>query len=312
MPVKLGYLLPTREQIMAGDPSTRKLLDQGKLAADLGFNSLWAGDSLTARPRHDPLTLLAATASAIPDVQVGTAVLLPALRNPVVLAQQLATIDQISEGRLIIGAGIAGDMPAIRAEFASASVPFEGRVGRFMEGFRLCKALWKGEPVSWDGRWVLDNATLAPTPYRPEGPPIWVGTSADAGIARTAKHFDGWFPIGPDLETFATRQQQLAKEATAVGRDPKDLTTALYMTLCIDSNAERADAAINDYLQDYYGVPPKLMRQIQACYGGPIEKVAEFIRGYVSAGASHLVLRLVGDHRSQLELLAAHRDALSV
>ena len=74
----------------------------------IGIDSIWVGDSLLARPRHDPLTLLAAVAAAVPDVGLGTAVLLPALRNPVVLAQQLATIDQISEGRLIIGAGIAG------------------------------------------------------------------------------------------------------------------------------------------------------------------------------------------------------------
>lgn len=311
MPTKLGYLLPTREQIMAGQPGTKTLLDQGKRAADLGFDSLWVGDSLTARARHDPLTLLAATAAAIPQVQIGTAVLLPALRNPVILAQQLATIDQISEGRLIIGAGIAADMPAIRAEFLSAGVPFEGRVGRFMEGFRLCKALWRGEPVTWNGRWVLDEATLAPTPFHPEGPPIWVGTGADAGIARTAKHFDGWFPIGPDLETFTKRQQQFESNAAEAGRNPDNLTTALYLTLCVDSNAERADAEINTYLEGYYGVPPKLMRQVQACYGGPIEKVVEFIQGYVAAGASHLVLRLVGDHSSQLKLLAAHRDALS-
>src|SRR6266436_6047818 len=81
------------------------------------------------------------------------AVFLPALRNPVVLAHQLATLDQISEGRLVLGAGIASDVPNIRAEFVAAGVPFEGRVGRMMEGLRLARALWTGKPVDWDGRW---------------------------------------------------------------------------------------------------------------------------------------------------------------
>ena len=104
MSVKLGYLLPTREKIMLGRPEAGPLLDGARRARSLGFDSIWVGDSLLARPRHDPLTLLAAVAAAVPDVALGTAVLLPALRNPVVLAQQLATIDQISEGRLILGA----------------------------------------------------------------------------------------------------------------------------------------------------------------------------------------------------------------
>ncbi len=122
MGVKLGYLLPTRENIMAGQPGTRSLLDAAALARRCGFDSIWVGDSLLARPRHDPLTLLAAVAAAVPDIELGSAVLLPALRNPVVLAQQLATIDQISEGRLILGVGIGGDTPGIRAEFAAAGL----------------------------------------------------------------------------------------------------------------------------------------------------------------------------------------------
>ena len=112
MALKLGYLLPTRERIMSSSPSVRPMIDSAMRASDLGFDSIWAGDSLIARPRHDPITLLAGVAGAIPHVEVGTAVLLPALRNPVVLAQQLATLDQIAEGKLIVGAGIAPDTPA--------------------------------------------------------------------------------------------------------------------------------------------------------------------------------------------------------
>ena len=91
---------------------------------------------------------------------------LPALPNPVVLAHQLATLDQISENRLVLGAGIASDVPNIRAEFVAAGVPFEGRVGRMMEGLRLARALWAGEPVDWDGRWRVEGGVLGPTPYQ--------------------------------------------------------------------------------------------------------------------------------------------------
>src|ERR1700740_3664675 len=164
MPLKFGYLLPTRERIMEGRPDAGPLLDLAARAEALGYDSIWVGDSLLARPRHEPLTLLAGLAGRVPQVTLGTAVLLPALRNPVLLAHQVATLDQVSEGRFILGVGIARDVPNIRAEFAAASVPFEKRVGRMMEGLRLCRALWTGEPVNWDGRWPVQGGVLAPTP----------------------------------------------------------------------------------------------------------------------------------------------------
>ena len=307
MKPKIGYLLPTRENIMRDDHSGASLMTAAKNAHDLGFDSLWAGDSLLARPRHDPLTLLAAVAGALPGTTVGTAVLLPALRNPVVLAQQLATIDQLSNGNLIIGAGIAADNPAIRAEFTAAGVTFEKRLGRFMEGMRLCRALWSGEPVDWDGRWQLSNATLAPKPYRPEGPPIWIGTTVDAGIERIAKHYDGWFPIGPNAQSFAEREALLQTKLTEAGRTNDAVTRAIYLTVAIGADEVTQEAAIDAYLEDYYNVPAKLMRHVQACCGGPLDRVLGFIRQFAEAGAQHIVLRLVGEHTSQLQLISDHR-----
>ncbi|MEM1434008.1 MAG: LLM class flavin-dependent oxidoreductase [Pseudomonadota bacterium] len=307
-PISLGYLLPTREQIMRGVHDTAPLLDAARHAETLGFDSLWVGDSLFARPRHDPLTLLAALATATQQPRLGTAVLLPALRNPVLLAQQLATIDQLSSGRLIVGAGIAADAPPIHAEFRAAGVPFEKRVGRFVEGFNLCRALWRGEPVDWDGRWTLEQATLAPQPVQPGGPPIWLASSVDAGVARAARLFDGWFPIGPDAATIA-RQQQLL-EATAAAADRPRPATAVYLTLCIDDDAKRAEQAIDDYLTDYYQMPAAIMRRVQACCGGTETQIVDFLQSFVDAGADHLVLRIVGDQTTSLRTLAQLKELL--
>ncbi|HXO01918.1 MAG TPA: LLM class flavin-dependent oxidoreductase, partial [Stellaceae bacterium] len=93
MSPRIGYLLPTRERVMEGRPEAASLLALAERAERLGFDSIWVGDSLLARPRHDPLTLLAAVAARTKRAELGTAVLLPALRNPVVLAQQIATLD---------------------------------------------------------------------------------------------------------------------------------------------------------------------------------------------------------------------------
>ena len=127
MPPRIGYLLPTREQVMEGRPEAAPLLALAERAEDLGFDSIWVGDSILARPRHEPLTLLSAVAARTRRAELGTAVLLPALRNPVVLAHGIATLDQISEGRFILGVGIASDVANIRAEFVACGVPFERR-----------------------------------------------------------------------------------------------------------------------------------------------------------------------------------------
>jgi alkanesulfonate monooxygenase SsuD/methylene tetrahydromethanopterin reductase-like flavin-dependent oxidoreductase (luciferase family) len=115
---------------------------------------------------------------------------LPALRNPVVLAQQVSTLDRISEGRLILGVGIAPDVPNVRAEFEAAGVPFDKRVGRLVEGLALARALWTGKPVDWpraaEGRWKVKSAVLGPTPHRPGGPPIWIaGSTAGSPTPRS-------------------------------------------------------------------------------------------------------------------------------
>src|SRR5829696_2939652 len=141
MPTEFGLLLPTRELVMSGRPSTEPMLTLAERAESAGFDAAWIGDSLIARPRHEPLTLLAAVAARTKRMKLGTAVLLPALRQPVVLAHVIGTLDRVAEGRLILGVGIAADQPAIRKEFAAAGVPFEKRVGRFKEILEICQSL---------------------------------------------------------------------------------------------------------------------------------------------------------------------------
>ena len=139
--VEIGVLLPTREAVMSGRFETAPLLRMAEQIEALGYDSVWVGDSLLARPRFEPLTLLAAVAARTTRVAVGTAVLLPALRHPLILAQVVATVDRIAEGRLRLGVGIAPDSPAVRREFEAAGVPFAQRVGRLVESIDICRRL---------------------------------------------------------------------------------------------------------------------------------------------------------------------------
>ncbi len=311
MPFKLGYLLPTRERIMEGQPAAAPLLALAERAEALGYDSVWVGDSLLARPRHEPLTLLAGVAGRARRVEIGTAVLLPALRNPVLLAHQVATLDQVSEGRLILGVGFASDRPNIRAEFASAGVPFEKRLGRMMEGLRLCRAFWRGEKVDWDGRWQVTGGLLAPTPHRSGGLPLWIGGNLPASLERAGKWFDGWFPNAPDAAAYAANWQTIQSLAREAGRDPAAMTGAMYLTVALDEDADRAQARLNAFLEGYYGQPAAVIRRRQVCYGGPVGGIAEWLSGYVKAGASHLVLRFAGDHERNMAAVAGLRREIS-
>jgi alkanesulfonate monooxygenase SsuD/methylene tetrahydromethanopterin reductase-like flavin-dependent oxidoreductase (luciferase family) len=228
----------------------------------------------------------------------------------VVLAQQVATLDQIAEGRVILGMGIASDLPNIRAEFAAAGVPFEKRVGRMLEGLQLCRALWSGKPVDWQGRWTVVGSTLGPTPHRPGGPPIWLGGTARAGLERIARHFDGWFPNKPDAAWYAGQWAELQKLSREAGRAPGAITGAAYLTLAIDEDAARAERRLDAFVENYYGQPAAEMRARQACYAGSAAGAANWLRGYAGAGASHLVLRFAGDGERQLEIVAAMRAEL--
>jgi probable F420-dependent oxidoreductase len=302
----LGYLIPTREAVMAGEPGTGRLLALAERAESCGYDAVWIGDSLTARPRHEPLALLAAVAARTTRVRVGTAVLLPALRNPVVLAHTVATIDRVAEGRLVLGVGVGADNPATRAEMAAAGVPFEQRVGRFVHGLELCRRLWTGEAVTWDGPyWTVTDQVVGPTPHRPGGPPIWGGGSAPAAVARAGRRFDGWFPVGGGIDGMRDGLATARAAAAEAGRDPAAITGATYLTLSLDDDVAAAEARLDTYLAEYYApAPASLMRRFQNCYAGPLAGAIETMRAYAEAGADHLCLRFCGDHERNLDAVA--------
>lgn len=306
MAVEFGALIPTRETIMSGRPETGPLLAMAERAEAAGFDSVWIGDSITARPRHEPLTLMAAVAARTRRVRLGTGVLLLALRNPVVLAHLIATVDRVAEGRVILGAGIAADMPQIRKEFAACGVPWDRRVGRFLETIEICRALWARDGVSYHGKhFTLDGATVEPKPHRPGGPPIWIGGSGPTAL-REAARFEAWFPTGPSVEFFAEQFPKIQAAARAAGRAADAVSGAAYVTLALDPNKAAAEQRLRSFLETYYAAPAAAMMARQATYAGPIEGCVEWLQRWIDAGCRHLVLRFAGgDQLAQVDEAAA-------
>jgi probable F420-dependent oxidoreductase len=306
MAVEFGVLLPTRETVMSGRPETAPMLAMAERAEAAGFDSVWIGDSLIARPRHEPLTLLAAVAARTRRVRLGTAVLLPALRNPVVLAHIVGTLDRVAEGRVILGVGIATDSPPIRKEFAAAGVPFERRVGRLLETLEICRALWTRDGVSFSGKhFTLQDVTMEPKPQRPGGPPIWIGGSGPTAL-REAARFDAWFPTGPSADVFAQHWPGVLAAARAAGRAPDAVTGAAYVTLALDPDPAAAERRLHGFLEAYYAAPARVIQARQACYAGPIEGCVEWLQRWIDVGARHIAVRFAGgDQLAQVDEAAS-------
>ena len=306
MAAEFGVLIPTREVVMSGRPETAPLLTMAERAEAAGFDAVWIGDSLTARPRHEPLTLMAAVAARTRRVRIGTGVLLPVLRNPVVLAHVVGTLDRVAEGRVILGVGIAADTPAIRKEFAAAGVPFERRVGRFLETLDICRALWTRDHVSFTGKhFTIDDLTMEPKPHRRGGPPIWIGGSGPTAF-REAARFDAWFPTGPSVEFFAEHFPSIQAAARAAGRPADAVGGAAYVTLALDANRAAAEQRLASFLETYYAAPAAAIMKRQATYAGPIEGCVEWLQRWIDAGARHLALRFAGgDQLAQVDEAAA-------
>ncbi|MFG2869600.1 LLM class flavin-dependent oxidoreductase [Streptomyces sp. NPDC048338] len=299
--LEIGYLLPTRDQTVRAEHEPGRLVAQARRAERLGLDSVWAGDSPVTRPRADPLLLLAAAARATERVTLGTAVLLPALRHPILLAHQLATLDRLSEGRLVAGLGGGFPNEATRAQFEALGIPYARRLDRLEESVHVMRRLWSGAPVSHQGEhFAFTDVRIAPPPNRPGGPPLWLAGGGRPALRRVARLADGWLPYPPAATTYAAELRTIGQSAPA-----RPVTPALYATLCLDPDPEQARHRLRSSVERYYDAPLERVAAVQCLFAGTARQAADHLTGYVQAGARHLVIRLAtDDHEAGLEEFA--------
>jgi probable F420-dependent oxidoreductase len=238
---------------------------------------------------HDPLLSLAAAAAITRRVRLGTSVLLATLRPPALLAKMVATLDQISAGRVTLGIGVGS-----RADdFAAAEVPFEHRGGRAEELVRLLDLTWGGQPVKHAGKaYNLDVGPIGPRPVQQPRPPIWFGGSADSALRRVGRIADGYIGSssgGPD--GFRTNWEKVRRAAEESGRDPATLTPAALVWACVDDDRANALALTERYFAHYY--PGGRRVTTGADLTGPADECVRGANGYFQAGVQHLIVGIV-------------------
>ena len=288
-----GLLLPTREIVMNQQiPDFGQIVDLAEQAEALGFDSVWVGDSVLARPRFEPLTTLAAVAARTQRVRLGTAVLLPVLRQPVVLANQVANLDLIANGRLILGVGIGGNNPAVAREFAACGVPIARRVGLFEETMELMRRLWTEPEVTFQGRYFqVQSVRLGLRPLQQSGVPLWLAGSGDNALRRVLRLGDGWLPISSSPDAFKTDWDRLQALGQEMGRDAGELHRCLYTTLNVNPDVVQAERELRAFIENYYGIPYEVQAtQNGLCAGSP-EKCVTWLKAFIAAGAQTIVVR---------------------
>jgi alkanesulfonate monooxygenase SsuD/methylene tetrahydromethanopterin reductase-like flavin-dependent oxidoreductase (luciferase family) len=253
--VHFGLALPQYDYSVADERPLRfeTIVEYARLAADVGFSSVWLSDHLfldlakyggSPEPEScfEPLTTLAAISRLVPDVRIGTLVLLEALRPATVLAKTLATLDRVSGGRLDVGMGAGWYAPEYEALGMKMPSPGE-RLERLAEAVTVVKGLLGGGPLTFVGRHHrAAGARAMPPALQEPRPRVFVGGSGDRLLRLVAEHADGWNTCWKwTPESYAARLAVLERACDVAGRDPASVwrTLGLY-ALCGEDERDLA------------------------------------------------------------------------
>lgn len=284
----------------AFDPAVlREHLDR---AEALGFESAWTQEQILGTlPHLSPIELLTYAAACNDRLRLGCAVFVTPLRNPVQLAKSLATLDQLSRGRLEVGIGTGGR----NRPFGAFEVDPGTLVGRFTEGLQVMRALWTQERVDLDGRfWQLSGAAMEPKPAQKPGPPVWFGGSAPSAVRRAARLADGFFGAGSTTTAaFAEQVGVLRDELARQDRDASRFPIAKRVYIAVDDDADRARDRLADALVRLYGEFGRTLPPVVVA-GTPDDCVAG-LHDVAAAGAELIQVNPLFDDREQMERLAA-------
>ena len=321
-PGPFGLSLPNRG-VLFGAITVEQMLRMASLAEESRyFGSAWVGDSLLAKPRLESIALLSAVAARTTRLALGPACFASfPLREPILLAQQWASLDVISGGRTImapcIGSGIKGAGGAFGVEYAALGVDPAKRVGRLEELIPLVRRLWTEDLVDHQGEhYAFDNVRIEPKPVQPGGSPIWIASDpaltakpelVGRALRRVARLSDGWMTAIGAPDDFALRWNQLSEYVAEEGRAISAMHSAVHHMVNINDNREEAYHEAKRFLDLYYSTDTSPERmEAWVSYGSP-ERVAERIQAYLEAGVQTLILRFASwDPLAQISRAIEH------
>jgi alkanesulfonate monooxygenase SsuD/methylene tetrahydromethanopterin reductase-like flavin-dependent oxidoreductase (luciferase family) len=306
LPIRWGISLPNRGALF-GLTHIDELIETAVAAEQSGvFESVWFGDSLIHKPRLEAITMLAAVATHTQKVRLGTICMASfPVRHPVLLAIQWASLDQISNGRSLLGVCIGGGH---EGELRAFSIKREERVGRMKEGIELLRKIWGDEEFTHRGKYyTLEAYNIVPKPVQ-KPPPIWIAVSperdqvgdkvVDQAMRRVGALADGYITMGVTAEEFQKRWQIIKHAAAEVGKDLSNFECAIHGMVNIDDDKQAAYAQAKDYFNHYYGPNYPLESLIKVWLAhGPPRDCARLIQEWIDMGITTPVLRFTAKHQ---------------
>jgi probable F420-dependent oxidoreductase len=264
------------------------LLDWGQEIERLGFDVLFFRDHVLWHSAVlDPFTVLGALAARTSRVRLGPGVLLLPLRNPVLVAKAVASLDFISGGRAILGVGIGGEFPK---EFEACGVPVGERGRRADEGIEAIRTLWTCSPATYKGQFVrFEDVVMEPPPAQAPHPPIWVGGRSDAALRRAGRFGDGWFAYFVTPPQFREGLDKIARHLEARERSPSNFDAGLVIYFHVAPDREEAGRHTARYLSAEYRQSFAHLVE-RYCAIGPVAECAATIARFLEAGARHITL----------------------
>ncbi len=277
--MKFGICLPIRLDLEAKDN-----VDIAVAAENFGIDSIWVSDHVVMPERHlgsfsevfyDPFMLLSNIAAVTTKIKLGTSVIILPYRNPVVVAKMIATLDQLSCGRVIFGIGPGW----MKEEYEALSVPYEKRGSRTNEYLSAIKELWVNDDPEFEGEFCsFSDIKFYPKPKQNSHPPIFIAGASEYAIKRAVEYGDGWQPTWVSPEDVKDGISKLEQMAYQKGKDLSNFTYSVRNRLDITNiglSRDIEESEDND--------PPFLLR-------GEVAEITQTIKSYDELGVSHMVL----------------------
>ncbi len=287
-------------------PDIKALVEYGVRMEQLGFDSLWVWDHVLLGvepnfPIVESLTLLTAIAARTKKIKLGTGVLVLPLRNPVILAKQLASMDQLSDGRLLLGMASGW----YRREFDAVGVPFEKR-GKIMdENLEIMTRFWTEDMVKGEFMYhKIPAGVMHPKPVQKPRPPILIGGYVDVVLKRAAVTGDGWLTYFYRPESFAKSWAKIRNFAKEGGKDPDSLLNAAQLPIMIGKSRAAVESKMMEWLGTEWDYASWSDSTKDSAIIGTVDECVAQLKEHIAVGTQKLIFVPYKYQQDQIEIIA--------
>ncbi|WP_119459980.1 TIGR03619 family F420-dependent LLM class oxidoreductase [Rhodospirillaceae bacterium SYSU D60014] len=287
-------------------PDAQALIDYGVRMEELGFDSLWVWDHILLGvdphfPIIDALSLLTAVAARTRKIRLGTGILILPLRNPLVLAKQLSSIDQISKGRFILGTAAGW----YKREFDAVGVPFEKR-GKIMDqNLEIMTRLWTEDKVEGEyPPYNLRSSVMFPKPVQKPRPPILIGGYVDRVLKRAALAGDGWLTYFYTPEGFTKSWTKIRDFAKEGGKDPDSLLNCNQLPIMIGKSRAELEGPMMEWLSKEWDYASWSDSTKESAIMGTVDECVAQLKAHLAVGVQKIIFVPYKYQMDQVEIIA--------